>query len=406
MKALDDRQRGRDVTDGQLLEQFVAEGDELAFAALLERHGPMVMGVCRRVLAEPSDAEDAFQATFMVLVRRAASVANPRLLGNWLYGVAHRTALEARARILRRTAREKQAAYEPGVEPTPDIIWREVRHVLDEEVSRLPDKYRIPFVLCYLEGQTNEEAASHLRCPKGTILSRLATARERLRARLVHRGVALSSASLGLLLTEKTSAAVPAALSASTTQAATQIAAGHSLATVVPGQVAALTEGVIRAMFLNKLRVVTAAALMVALLGVSAVLLAQAGNQADDNPNADRQRIQGTWKVVSVKDGGREPPPKEVEGATMMIAKDTLVLNLPDGKKLEATYHIDPSRKPRWIDVTDNRSKRTMLGLYRLNQDDLTLVLDEGGERGRSTDFVSEQGSPNDLLMVLRRERK
>jgi RNA polymerase sigma factor (sigma-70 family) len=397
--------RGPDVTDGQLLKDFIAENDESAFTALVKRHGPMVMGLCRRVLGESADAEDAFQATFMVLARKAASVGRPDLLGNWLYGVAYRTALEARSKLMRRQAKEKQLVQEPSEEPTPDVVWQEVRDVLDEEVSRLPDKYRVPFVLCYLQGQTNEEAASRLGCPKGTILSRLATARERLRARLIYRGIALSVGSLGLLLTEQASAAVPSSLSASTVQAATNLAAGLPLATVVPGQVAALTEGVLRAMFLSKLKIAAAGIVTVVLLGISAVMLAQA-NQEKDNPNADRERIQGSWQVVSVKDGGRQPPQKEVEGAKMVIAKDTLVLSLPDGKKLENTYHIDPSRDPKWIDVTDTKTNRTTLGLYRLKGDDLTIVLDEGGERGRSTDFVSEQGSPNDLLIVLKREKK
>jgi uncharacterized protein (TIGR03067 family) len=278
--------------------------------------------------------------------------------------------------------------------------------VLDEEVSRLPDKYRIPFVLCYLEGQTNEEAATRLRCPKGTILSRLATARERLRARLIRRGIAVSVGSLGVLLTEKACATVPSFLSVSTTQAGISLAAGQPLTAVVPGQVAALTEGVLRAMFLTKLKVAASIVLAVTLLGLGAVLLAQAANQDKENPNADRELIQGTWKVVSVKDGGRQPAQQEVEGAKMVIAKDTLVLMLPDGKKIEATYHIDPSRDPKWIDVTDTKANRTMLGLYKLKGDDLTIVLDEGGERGRSTDFVSEQGSPNDWLTVLKREKK
>src|SRR5262249_34111246 len=160
-------------TDRQLLQRFASGHDETAFTALVGRHGPMVLGVCRRVLHSIHDAEDAFQATFLVLARKAGSVRQPDALGNWLYGVAYRTALEARTRAAKRRARERELAEEPPVEPGGAIDWSDLRAVLDGEVNRLPDKYRSPFVLCYLEGRTNEEAARLLRCPKGTILSRL-----------------------------------------------------------------------------------------------------------------------------------------------------------------------------------------------------------------------------------------
>src|SRR5262245_14764124 len=170
---------GGGMTEGQLLDCFLASRDEAAFEALVRRLGPMVLGVCRRILGDPHDVEDAFQATFLVAVRKAASVRPRELFGNWLYGVAYRTALVARARIIRRRAREKQfedLPHPPQVEP--ESSWQELRPFLDQEVSRLPDKYRLPVVLCDLEGRSRQEVARQLRLPEGTVSSRLAAARK------------------------------------------------------------------------------------------------------------------------------------------------------------------------------------------------------------------------------------
>src|SRR5438067_7467271 len=139
-------------SDGQLLGRFIARRDEAAFAALVERHGPMVLAVCRRVLGDVHDAEDAFQATFLVLVRKATSIVRPDRLGPWLYGVTYRTALEVRGRRARRRANEKEATDMPAAPATAEEAATDLRPILDEEVGRLPAKYRVPFVLCYLEG--------------------------------------------------------------------------------------------------------------------------------------------------------------------------------------------------------------------------------------------------------------
>src|SRR5262245_48786399 len=176
--------------DRQLLQRFVALADESAFRELVRRHGPLVLGVCTRVLGSEHDAEDAFQATFLVLVRKAGSLRAPERLGPWLYGVAYRTALKARAGVSRRRQREKPLADGAQATEADDPGWRDLRPVLDEEVGRLPRKYREPFVLCYVEGLTNEQAARVLGCPPGTVFSRLAWARERLRRALRRRGLA------------------------------------------------------------------------------------------------------------------------------------------------------------------------------------------------------------------------
>ncbi len=174
-----------DQTDGQLLERFVRQQDEAAFAALVRRHGPMVLGVCRRVLDNAQDAEDAFQATFLVLLRKADSLGRPALLANWLYGVAYRTAMKARAGVLRRRHHERRAASAPRTEPAADAGRDDSSALLEAGLHGLPDKYRAPLVLCYLEGKTNAEAARQLGWPVGSMSSRLARGRELLRERLV-----------------------------------------------------------------------------------------------------------------------------------------------------------------------------------------------------------------------------
>lgn len=224
-----------EMTDEQLLDRFVSQGDAAAFEALVRRHGPMVLGVGRRLLHHPQDAEDAFQATFLVLVRKAASLGQRELLGNWLYGVAYRTALDARAAAMRRRKREKQVSSMPEPEIRDDSEeWRELRPFLDQELNSLPDKYRIPIVLCDLEGRTRQDAAEQLAIPVGTLSGRLTTAREMLAKRLTHRGLVLSgTVMIAALSPSAASAAVPPPLVASTVQAATTIAAGQAAAGMV-----------------------------------------------------------------------------------------------------------------------------------------------------------------------------
>src|SRR5271166_659097 len=168
---------GAGLTDGQLLEDYISRRDEAAFAALVRRYGPMVWGVCRRVLRNSHDAEDAFQATFLVLVRKAASIASRELLANWLYGVAHQTAMKARATAAKRMARERQVTEMPEPEAVPQDLWHDLQPLLDQELSRLPDKYRIAIVLCDLEGKTRKATARQLGLPEGTVAGRLTRGR-------------------------------------------------------------------------------------------------------------------------------------------------------------------------------------------------------------------------------------
>ncbi len=178
--------------DRELLEWFVQRKAEAAFAALVRRHGPMVLSVCRRVLRNSHDADDAFQATFLVLAEKAHRLSRPELLANWLYGVAYRTALHARQRSARRDEREREAAKMIVRSSDPESDAQELRAILDEELHRLPEIYRAPLVLCYLEGKTNEEAARLLGWPSGSMSHRLARGRDLLRERLEARLVGLS----------------------------------------------------------------------------------------------------------------------------------------------------------------------------------------------------------------------
>jgi RNA polymerase sigma factor (sigma-70 family) len=258
---------GAGLSDGQLLEAFVGRQDEAAFAALVRRHGPMVLGVCRRVLRHHHDAEDAFQATFLVLARKAGSVLPRDLVANWLYGVAYRTALKARTVLARRRERERQVAEMPEPEAAaPDGGGRDWQPLLDQELRRLPDKYRVPVVLCDLEGKTGKEAAHQLGWPEGTIASRLSRGRGLLAKRLARHGLALSGAALAAAFSQGAAAAVPTSLASDTVKAAGFLAAGRALTPgLVSAEVAALAEGVVSAMFVNKVKI---AVVVFAVLGI------------------------------------------------------------------------------------------------------------------------------------------
>jgi RNA polymerase sigma factor (sigma-70 family) len=245
-------------TDAALLERFRACRDEEAFAELVRRHGPMVLGVCRRLLRNADDADDAFQATFLVLVRRGSAVRQLGSVGSWLYGVARRTALEARRSAARRRVKEAGAMRGSAVAGDP---CDDLREALDEEIERLPEKYRAPLVLCDLEGKTRKEAARQLGWPEGTVASRLALARKTLGGRLSRRGLALPGGVVALATSgEAAPAAVPPALVGSTVQ----VAAGR---TIVSSGVAALVKGVLTTMLLKKLKTGLVIALVVGVVG-------------------------------------------------------------------------------------------------------------------------------------------
>ncbi|MDB5352713.1 MAG: polymerase sigma factor, sigma-70 family [Planctomycetota bacterium] len=250
------------LSEGQLLARFVEKNDEAAFEALVSRYGPMVLGVCRQILTDPHAAEDAFQATFLVLVKRAGSIRDRDLLGNWLYGVSLRVAKRARADLAKRRSREKEGAevITELIGDRPAFDDPELGPILHEELARLPQKYRDPVVLCYLDGRTHEQAAELLRWPVGTVKGRLARAKDLLRERLGRRGVTASTAVLAATLAKTTEACVPPILLEHTVKAAMGLAAGGAVAAGLASATAvALSEGVVMGMTLTKLKFIVAA---------------------------------------------------------------------------------------------------------------------------------------------------
>jgi RNA polymerase sigma factor (sigma-70 family) len=252
--------------DGELLERFFTSRDEAAFELLVWRHHRLVLGVCSRILRGADDVEDAFQATFLVLARKGKSIRKRGSLSSWLFGVARRVALEA-GRVSQRRQPSQSASPAPVPEPGDELMRRELQGIFDVELGQLPEKYRAPVVLCYLEGLTYEQAGRQLGCSKGTISTRLTRARELLRARLAGKGLAVSTGSLSAwLCANAASAGVPNSLVIPTTKAATAMTAGNGIANVVSVKAAALAEGVVKAMMIGKLKSLAAVALVLGLI--------------------------------------------------------------------------------------------------------------------------------------------
>jgi RNA polymerase sigma factor (sigma-70 family) len=300
------------LSDRQLIERFVAgRGDsaEAAFAALVARHGPMVLGVCRRLIADHHHAEDAFQAVFLVLARRAGSVRDPDLLANWLYGVALRTARRAKSGLARPGENDEACNVNRTESSGADqaAIKREQAEALHDEVGRLPASFRLPIVLCYLEGLSLAEAAERLECPAGTVHSRLATAREKLRRGLVRRGIMLSGAGVAAALSEQpVSASIAPLLYSSTTQAAVAAVTRGSARGALRGSAAALAGQVLRAMVLHRLKATAATLMLLAALATGAGFLIRSPAPA----NAQLRELPGTAPQVSrQRHDAQRPPP-------------------------------------------------------------------------------------------------
>ena len=243
-----------DAEDQVLLEQFAVHQNEAAFAALLRRHGPMVWGVCQRLVPHRQDAEDCFQATFLVLCRKAGSIGRADQLANWLFGVARRAALNAQSQRARRARHEAPCPSLPDVAGAAPAPWDDTPSVLDEELARLPARYRQPLLLCGLEGMTHAQAGKSLGWPVGTVAGRLSRGREMLRSRLQRRGVMAPGAALpALLVADSAPACVPQQLvSASVRSAVAMFMAGQSAPPDISATVAALVRGVIKKMFMHR----------------------------------------------------------------------------------------------------------------------------------------------------------
>jgi RNA polymerase sigma factor (sigma-70 family) len=305
--------------DGELLESFIHQKDEAAFELLVRRHGPMVLGVCRRVVRNHHDAEDAFQATFLVLARKASSVRPKERLANWLHGVAYRTAMKTRTMTVKRRGREKQVTEMPEPEAAQQDRWPDLQPLIDQELNGLPENYRLPILLCDLEGKTIKETAQQLGWPQGTLAGRLARGRKLLAKRLANRGVVLSAGSLAAVVSQHVaSAGVPTSLMSSTVQAATLMAAGQAtVAGVVPAKVAILTEGVLKAMLLMKLKTATVGLLLVALL----IGAAGAAYQTQAAEQVKAEQINKTTTDVSTSRVFPSPPKVDVQREYAVISR-------------------------------------------------------------------------------------
>ncbi len=431
-------------TDGQLLADYLSRRDEAAVAALVRRHGPMVWGVCSRLLANRQDAEDSFQATFLVLVRKAASIASRELLANWLYGVAHQTALKARATAAKRKGRERPMTEtaEPAVREQE--LGRDLQPLLDEELRRLPDKYRSTIVLCDLEGKTRKEATAQLRCPEGTVAGRLARARVMLAKRLTRRGVALSGGVLEAVLTQQAaSAVVPISVTASTIKAASLFAAGKAAAAgAISVKVAGLTEGVLKTMLLNKLKAVMAGVLVLGMLcwggGLSLHRMAAAQQspaheesatnetgqkgKTVDKPKAeetkdDKALLQGPWQVAAVERDGKDQQVEEgsepLQKRNQWVVKDGWITSTPESQIFfrSAVFAVKPEKNPKEIDLNPYPrgaflETDVVKGIYTLEGDVWKVCLphmplvSEAGER--PTAMATKAGAKTVLITLKR----
>jgi RNA polymerase sigma factor (sigma-70 family) len=305
---------GPERTDRELLDDFTARRDESAFAALVERHGPMVLRVCRRVLHHEQDAEDAFQAAFLVLARSTASIRRREALAGWLHGVAYRTALKAKRGAARRRCHEARVR-QARPEAVASARWDEVQAMLDEEIRRLPEPFRAAFTLCVLEGKSGSQAAAEMGCKEGTVSSRLTRARRLLQDRLARRGIQLGSLLAALSVAEGAGrAALPAELVRATVRFGLLVAAGSSAAGVIPASVAALAKGVLKPMLPTGRAVALAVLLGVALCGGTTAWLLRAA-PTEEPPGAPPSPLA---KDTALKEGWRKvlpiPEPSLGEG--------------------------------------------------------------------------------------------
>jgi RNA polymerase sigma factor (sigma-70 family) len=414
-----------DQSDGQLVEQFLARRDEAAFVTLVRRHGPMVYRVCWRVCQQEQDAEDAFQATFLLLAEKLHTVRKHDSLASWLHGVAHRVALKAKAQALLRRRHEEQASVSQPVPPDA-VTWGELRMALDAELAQLPDKWRLPLILCYLEGRTQDEAAGHFGWSRTTLQRRLAEARAALGRRLSRRGVIWPAALSAVLLSDCVApAALAPGLVSSTVEAAARVAAGRAAISAVSVKVAALTEGVLKTMLPSKLKIAMAVLLAVAALSGAAGLIYQtqaaerpkaltATEKADDKEKQPAEKkdqdikedeakqlkaLEGEWEVIALTENGGEVPADELKGKRWTFKGAELYYG---GDKPSCKVKIDPSKNPKHIDLfalrLPNKGK-TQQGIYKLEKERLIFCVRRYDE-GRPTEFTAEKGSDQGMITL------
>lgn len=354
-------------TDGQLLDCFLVKREAAALELLVQRHAGMVWGVCRRMLANRHDAEDAFQATFLVLVRKASSVKPRELVGNWLYGVACRTSLKARSTLSKRSKREKVVAEDPVCRTSAEDS--ELEALLDQELNQLSERFRAPLLLCDLQGKTRKQAAQLLNCPEGTVASRLVRARAMLAKRLRRHGVALSGAAATLLSKNIAAAAVPGAALQSTVKLACESAAGVPVSTLISPHVAALVDGVVKGMLLHKLHLVPVLLISFTLIMATTVYV---GLSSASDPESDRtaETVEDFPRVHARPIEPPAPTRTDKAATTGRAARFSLphrgqvwfATFSPDGKRL-VTGEENRLAHVWSVSNTDVKRERTLAGL-------------------------------------------
>ena len=430
-----------DLPDADLLARYARYADHPAFEALLRRHGPVVFGVCRRVLPNPADAEDAFQATFLVFVRKARSVRRGDRLGPWLYGVAVRVARKARSRSAQRAVPTEATDVIP--DPTTTAETPDWLPVLDAEVQALPAKYREPLILCELQGATRADAARALGIPEGTLSSRLSRGRDLLRRRLLRHGTLLPAGGVSALFTAAgvSRGAVPAGLLVRTAELAVVAATGAALAGAVPAGAARLTDEVRKGMFLTKLRVTGGAVLALGMVAAGLLAAAPVGGPMPDDQRgavaaapppgakaapaevprpkgaagkdkggavADLDALQGLWVLDKYEVGtarGREAGEriaKEVVGKSWFLVVGDICWGVSGSGHLPNVVKIDQTKNPKWIDMQSLAPpRRGPRCIYELSADRFRLCGVASSER-RPAEFATEEEV---VVMEYRREK-
>jgi RNA polymerase sigma factor (sigma-70 family) len=377
------------LSDAELLEQFLAsrgEQAEDAFAAVVKRHGPLVLAVCRRMLRHQDDAEDAFQATFLVLARKARSIGRRELLANWLYGVAVRTARELKAGKARRLAREGKVNPMTRTDPGSEESLEELHTALDEELSRLTDAFRTPIVLCDLQGKTHHEAAQILGLPVGTVSSRLVRAREKLRKKLVRRGLSFSTAAVASFCTQQTAeATVSPALVAAASRAAVRFAAGSAAAAAVPTSLTMLAEQVSRSLVLGKLP--TGGTLTMGLFLAAAIGAAAAGSAWLAGPGQAgpfHRAVEDDWSWVDRLPNADQATRERLKTCARSVLENYAALH-------RLTFDFELTRERFFNDGKNHFTFKTYPYNGRLYWNEGAMRYDYEGE---NPDRIDAQGNP------------
>ncbi|HLN27941.1 MAG TPA: sigma-70 family RNA polymerase sigma factor [Gemmataceae bacterium] len=423
-------QSSRELSDCELLERFIGDKDDAAFTVLVERHGPLVLGVCRRALGNPDDAEDAWQATFLVLARKAASIRKTASLSCWLHRVASSVAANLRRERSRRTCHEREVRPPTNCDAAAELTWREVRAALDEELDRLPERYRAPIILCYLDGRTRDEAARLLALTPGALHGRLERARRMLCERLTRRGLTLSGA---LLATGLGAGAAQAALSPtvalSAIKAAVVFAGGEMpMKGLVSTHALSLAQEVLKKMLVTKLTFGTATVLGVGIFlatvggtfaparspqnatlqrGKDVAVAVKNPDHPEDAGAADARALEGEWQAVELEVNGKKNASEDVKELRMIFKANEITVKSAsgEGRERKQTFKLVPGHSPKAIDITslDGQEKgQTAACIYTLKKDRLIICYPQTDPGKRPAEFKTQNGDGRMIIKLVR----